>query len=143
MTATTMHPITTASEPATIALDPSWMRRWLRAEGAATFAIGLAAFLWLGLPWYAFVVLLLVPDLSMVGYLRGPRIGAIVYNVAHDLATGVVVFGLGRRLGDRARRRPSGPSSSRTAGWIGVAGYGLKFPTAFGDTHLGHIGKGR
>jgi len=24
-----------------------------------------------------------------------------------------------------------------------LAGYGLKFPTAFGDTHLGHIGKGR
>ena len=25
----------------------------------------------------------------MLGYMRGPRVGAIVYNVAHDLATGV------------------------------------------------------
>ena len=48
-------------------------------------------FLFLGLPWWAFVLLLITPDVSMVGYMRGPRVGAIVYNVAHDLATGVAI----------------------------------------------------
>jgi hypothetical protein len=65
--------------------DQTWVRPWLRAEGLATFAAGLAGFLSLGLPWWAFVLLLLVPDISMVGYLRGPRLGAIVYDVAHEL----------------------------------------------------------
>ena len=35
-----------------------------------------------GLIW-AFLILFLIPDLSMVGYLRGPVLGARVYNLAH------------------------------------------------------------
>ena len=88
----------TAADPPAIA-NPTWIRPWLRAEGAATLAAGLAGFLFLGLPWWAFLLLLIVPDVSMVGYLRGPRLGAIVYNVAHDLATGVVVAGMGLAIG--------------------------------------------
>src|SRR5688500_4542757 len=64
-----------------------WIRPWLRAEGAAVFAAGLAGFLATGAPWYLFVLLLLVPDVSAIGYLRGPRVGAILYNIGHDLAT--------------------------------------------------------
>jgi hypothetical protein len=142
MTAMTTHSMSTATQPTTTAASQSWMRRWLQAEGAATFAIGLAAFLWLGLPWYAFVLLLLVPDLSLVGYLRGPRAGAIVYNLAHDLATGVVVFGLGVASGI-VPVAAIGAVLVAHSGMDRVAGYGLKFPTAFGDTHLGHIGKDR
>ena len=70
--------------------DAAWIRPWLRAEGVAVFAAGLAGFLFLGLPWWAFPLLLLVPDVSAIGYLRGPRVGAIVYNLVHDLATGVL-----------------------------------------------------
>ena len=142
MTAATMHPKSTATQAATVAMSQSWMRRWLQAEGAATFAIGLAAFLWLGLPWYAFALLLLVPDLSLFGYVRGPRTGAIVYNLVHDLATGVVVFGLGVASGI-VPIAAAGAVLVAHSGMDRVAGYGLKFPTAFGDTHLGHIGKDR
>ena len=142
MTAMTTHSMSTATQPTTTAASQSWMRRWLQAEGAATFAIGLAAFLWLGLPWYAFVLLLLVPDLSLVGYLRGPRAGAIVYNLAHDLATGVVVFGLGVASGI-VPVAAIGAVLVAHSGMDRVAGYGLKFPTAFRDTHLGRIGKDR
>ena len=63
---------------ASAAVDRSWIRPWLRAEGAAVFVAGLAGFLALGLPWWAFAALLLVPDASAVGYLRGPRVGALV-----------------------------------------------------------------
>jgi hypothetical protein len=142
MTAATMHPMSTATPPATTPTSQPWMRRWLQAEGAATFAIGLAAFLWLGLPWYAFALLLLVPDLSLLGYVRGPRTGAIVYNLVHDLATGVVVFGLGVASG-MVPVAAAGAVLVAHSGMDRLAGYGLKFPTAFGDTHLGHIGKDR
>ena len=121
--------------------DPSWIRPWLRAEGAAAFAAGLAGFLFLGLPWWAFALLLIVPDISMVGYVRGPRLGAILYNVAHDLATGVAIAGIGLVIG-------SGPVAAAGAilvahsGMDRIAGYGLKFPDSFHDTHLGRIGRG-
>jgi hypothetical protein len=142
MTATTTHPMPTATQPTTTAANQSWMRRWLQAEGAATFAIGLAAFLWLGLPWYAFALLLLVPDLSLLGYLRGPRTGAVVYNLVHDLAAGVVVFGLGVASGI-VPVAAIGAVLVAHSGMDRAAGYGLKFPTAFGDTHLGRIGRDR
>ena len=52
-----------------VGVDP-WVRPWLRAEGLATFVAAFAGFLWLGLPWYAFLVFLLVPDVSAVGIWR-------------------------------------------------------------------------
>jgi hypothetical protein len=121
--------------------DPGWVRPWLRAEGAATFAAGLAGFLFLGLPWWAFALLLIVPDVSMVGYLRGPRVGAILYNVVHDLATGVAVAGLGLAIGS-VPVAAAGAVLVAHSGMDRIAGYGLKFPDAFQNTHLGWIGRG-
>ena len=114
----------------------------MRAEGAATFAAGLAGFLFLGLPWWAFALLLIVPDVSMVGYLRGPRVGAILYNVVHDLATGVAVAGLGLAIGS-VPLAAAGAILVAHSGMDRMAGYGLKFPDAFQHTHLGRIGRGR
>ena len=58
----------------TPATDPiREVRGWLRAEAIAAFVAGLALYLWLGAPWFLLIPLLLVPDVSMVGYLRGPR----------------------------------------------------------------------
>jgi hypothetical protein len=136
MTAATMAATTERSADAGL----RWARPWLQAEGVATFAIGLAAFLWLGLPWYAFLLLLLVPDLSMAGYLAGPRIGAIAYNLVHDLATGVAIFGIGMATG-ALPISALGAVLVAHSGMDRMAGYGLKLPTSFHDTHLGRIGK--
>jgi hypothetical protein len=125
----------------TDAPDPTWARPWLRAEGVATLAAGLAGFLYLGLPWWAFVLLLIVPDVSMVGYLRGPRVGAIVYNVAHDLATGVAIGGLGLAMGS-VPVTAAGAILVAHSGMDRMMGYGLKLPSSFKDTHLGRIGRG-
>ena len=42
------------------------------------------------------------PTCPRLGYLRGPRLGAIIYNVVHDLCTGAAVLGVGLALGSRA-----------------------------------------
>jgi hypothetical protein len=86
--------------------------------------------------------LLLVPDVSMVGYLRSPKLGALTYNLIHNWATGLAVLGIGLWL-------PSFPVA--VAGAVVIAhigmdralGYGLKLQSAFQDTHLGRIGKDR
>jgi hypothetical protein len=119
-------------------VDPTWARPWLRAEGLATFAAGLAGFLFLGLPWWAFVLLLIAPDVSMVGYVRGPRVGAILYNVAHDLATGLAIVGLGLAIGS-VPVTAAGAILVAHSGMDRMMGYGLKLPSSFKDTHLGRI----
>jgi hypothetical protein len=129
-----------ATSHATEETDLTWIRPWLRAEGIATFAAGLAGFLFLGLPWWAFLLFLIVPDVSMVGYLRGPRVGAIVYNVAHDLATGVAIAGVGLAIGS-VPVAAAGAILVAHSGMDRIAGYGLKLPSSFKDAHLGRIGR--
>jgi len=69
-----------------------WVRRWLRAEGILAFAWGAVIWILLRQPLPLFLVALLVPDVSMLGYLRGPHSGAIVYNVVHNWATAGLVL---------------------------------------------------
>jgi hypothetical protein len=128
------------TSPRTEAADEVWIRPWLRAEGLATFAAGLAGFLFLDLPWWAFALLLLVPDVSMIGYLRGPRVGAILYNLAHDLATGAVIAAVGLGIGITPLIA-IGAVFVAHSGMDRMMGYGLKLPSSFKDTHLGRIGR--
>ena len=85
--------------------------------------------------------ILLAVDLSMAGYLANPRVGAFTYNLAHQWATGLAVLGAGWWL----QATPVLLLGAVLVAHVGidrVAGYGLKYPTAFQDTHLGRIGKG-
>ena len=119
-----------------------WVRRWLRAEGIAALVGGAAAWVTLGAPWPWFVVLLIAPDISMIGYARGPHPGAIAYNIAHNWATGGVVAGLGLAL-SLPGLTLAGVLLVAHTGVDRALGYGLKYPTAFRDTHLGRIGRRR
>jgi hypothetical protein len=115
------------------------MKSLLMIEGAAIGAAAIAGYWVLGGPLLLFVLLILVPDIAMLGYLTGPRAGSIAYNVAHHLAL---------------------PLLALCAGWIFAApptlmhvlliwiahigidrsvGYGLKYPTAFKETHMQRI----
>jgi uncharacterized protein DUF4260 len=104
--------------------------------------LGLAIFLFsrldYGWGWYA--LLFLAPDLSMLGYLANPRLGAWTYNLIHHKALAVAVYLLGSVLSvpwlSLVGTILLGHSSLDR-----VFGYGLKYPDAFQNTHLGVIGK--
>jgi hypothetical protein len=115
-------------------------RFWLRAEGLAAFVAGLAIFVAGGGPWLLAIPLLLVPDVSMIGYLRDPKLGAMTYNLAHNWAVGLIVLGLGVTTGTLALTL-AGAILIAHVGMDRALGYGLKLPTSFQDTHLGRIGK--
>ena len=119
-----------------------WVRRWLRAEGLSALVGGLWAWIALGAAWPLFVVLLLVPDVSMVGYLKGTHAGAITYNIVHNWATGGLVLGLGAILAVPPLLF-AGIILIAHVGMDRLFGYGLKYPTSFQDTHLGRIGRRR
>lgn len=113
-------------------------RTWLRLEGAATLVVAGYLYARGGDAWWLFAALFLVPDLSFLGYLAGPRVGASAYNALHSylvpllLAAGLLAMGR---------------SVAVPLVWIAhigfdrMLGYGLKYPTAFHDTHLGRIGR--
>ena len=112
----------------------------LRAEGLALFVAGLAAFLLLNGNALWLLPLLLAPDLSMVGYLAGPALGAITYNLAHNLVTALGLVAIGWLL-PFAPLALFGAILVAHVGMDRSLGYGLKLPTEFRDTHLGRIGR--
>jgi hypothetical protein len=115
-------------------------KMWLRAEGVAALAAGAGLYLHLGGAPIAFVPLLLAVDVSMVGYLGGPRSGALIYNLVHNWAAGVAVLALAWWLGSPAIALVGVILVAHT-GMDRAAGYGLKYPTAFADTHRGRLGR--
>lgn len=112
----------------------------LRLEGAALFLTALALYGILDAPWWLFALLLFAPDLAMLGYLAGPRVGAALYNLAHLTALPLVLLPLSLWLGLPAAL----PWALVWLAHIGLdraLGYGLKLPAGFKETHLGPIGR--
>ena len=115
-------------------------RALLRLEGLAALMAAVAGYRLLGGNWAWFAALFLVPDLSMLGYLTGAQIGSICYNAAHSYLGAVL-------LGAAAYTLHS-PLVGQLAliwcahvGFDRALGYGLKYASAFTDTHLGLIGR--
>jgi uncharacterized protein DUF4260 len=113
-------------------------RRLLHLEGFAVLVGALALYFDAGYGWLLLVVLFLAPDLSMVGYLGGPRAGALVYNLAHTYA-GPIALGLVGVLGDVDLATQLALIWLAHIGLDRMLGYGLKYPTGFKDTHLGRV----
>jgi hypothetical protein len=112
----------------------------LRAEAAVAFLGGVALYLALrGHPLWL-LPLLLAPDLSMIGYLRGPRLGAVTYNLVHNWILAAVLLALGWWL-PVAGLALAGAIVLAHVGMDRTLGYGLKLPTDFRDTHLSRIGR--
>jgi hypothetical protein len=115
------------------------LRSLLRLEGVALGCAAIAFYAASGASWALFAVLLLAPDLSLLAYLAGPLPGALAYNALHT-TTGPLLLGLAGLF------MTSPIADSLALIWlahIGIdraLGYGLKYTSGFGFTHLGRIG---
>jgi hypothetical protein len=118
------------------------VRTWLRVEGLLVFAAGLALYAQGERSWLLFAALFLAPDVSFLGYLAGPRSGASVYNLAHSY-TLPLALALGALVMDLDTLLPFALIWIAHIGFDRALGYGLKYPTGFGHTHLGPIGASR
>jgi hypothetical protein len=110
----------------------------LRVEGVALLVLSVLLYRVNGGGWLMFGVLLLAPDLSMLGYLAGPQVGAAIYNTFHTYAMPAVVGALGIIF--------ASPLTVAVAliwfahiGMDRTVGYGLKYPSSFKDTHLERV----
>lgn len=115
--------------------SPKWL---LHAEGLAVLAAAVAAYRELGASWVTFAVLFLVPDVSMAGYFFGTKIGAEVYNLSHTYTAPFLLWAA-VSLSHLPQAVPLCVIWVAHIGFDRLLGYGLKYPTAFKDTHLGKV----
>lgn len=116
------------------------MKNLLKLEEFLLFCLSLLLFSGLDYTWWMFALLFFAPDLSMLGYLANPRLGAWTYNLIHHKGLAITLYAFGYLL---------------TVPWLmfagtillahssldRVLGYGLKHEDAFQNTHLGRIGR--
>ncbi len=115
------------------------VRRVLRIEGVAVAVVSVMLYYHQAGGWLMFVVLFLTPDLFMLGYFAGPRVGAVAYNLAHAYIS-PLVLGAAGVLADVPLAMVLALIWTAHIGFDRALGYGLKYATAFGDTHLGRLG---
>ncbi len=124
--------------PSAVPVNFSMPRLLLHAEGLAVFIAAIALYAQQSGQWVAFALLLLTPDLSMIGYLVNTRVGAITYNLVHTYTLPILLALM-----------------SLSAGWsLGLSlaliwlahigmdrtfGYGLKYPSSFKETHFNRL----
>lgn len=107
----------------------------LQIEGAVIAVAGCVAFAMTGASWWLFAALILLPDLAMFGYLLGPRIGALAYNIGHTYSTPAILAFWSLSAGSAALW----PVVCVWVVHIGAdraLGYGLKYACGFKATHL-------
>ena len=110
----------------------------LRLEGASLLVAAVLLYREHDASWLLFAVLLLAPDISMLGYLAGTRIGAIVYNIAHTTVLPIALGVAGLLAGGDL-------AVAIALVWLAhiglnrMIGYGLKYPDAFKSTHLARV----
>ena len=112
------------------------VRGILRLEGLAVLVGATAAYHALNANWLVFAFLFLLPDLSMLGYFASRSIGARVYNIGHSYLS-PAALALAGYLAGQSGSYGVALIWAAHIGFDRVLGYGLKYPTAFGDTHLG------
>ncbi len=110
----------------------------LHLEGLAIFALSLYFYWYNDFSWILFIILILAPDISMLGYLLNNKIGAMLYNLFHTYITAIVVIFLGILLSS-STVLAIGLIWSAHIGIDRTVGYGLKYPTEFKDTHLNRV----
>jgi Domain of unknown function (DUF4260) len=110
----------------------------LRAEGIAVAVVSVTLYFNQGYEWWLLVVLALAPDLAMLGYLAGPRVGATAYDLVHTYVA-PVLLGAAGVIWDFDTALKLALIWLTHIGVDRAVGYGLKYPSGFKDTHLQRV----
>jgi uncharacterized protein DUF4260 len=112
----------------------------LRIEGGALAALAIFLYPRTGESWWLFAILILAPDLGMLGYMVNARAGALAYNILHITALPFALALIGLTA-------PSATLVAIALIWLAhigldrMLGYGLKYDAGFAFTHLGRLGR--
>ncbi len=123
-------------------IENNYMKNTIKLEELVLFILGVFLFSTLNYEWWWFLVLILLPDVSMIGYAFGNKIGAYLYNIFHHKAVAILVYLTGVYL-DNSHIQLIGIIFFSHSALDRMLGYGLKYPISFHHTHLGKIGKNK
>ena len=112
------------------------MKTLLKSEEFVQLLGAIYLFSRLNFAWWWFPALILLPDLSMIGYSINPAIGAVLYNIVHYKGLAVVVGLLGLITGSQLLLL-TGVMLFAHACMDRMFGYGLKYFDSFKHTSLG------
>jgi len=118
------------------------MKNSLKIEEVFMFVLGVYLFSLLPYQWWWFLVLILAPDIGMVGYLFGNKPGVFMYNLFHHKGVAIAIYLLGIYLSHDLILL-IGVILFAHSSMDRVAGYGLKYDKGFKYTHLGEIGNNK
>jgi hypothetical protein len=116
------------------------MKTIVKFEELGLFILGIYLFSLLNYQWWWFLVLILAPDLSMIGYVFGNKTGAFLYNIFHHKGIAILLYLIGCFLKLEIVQLIGIILFSHSA-MDRIFGYGLKYEKGFKYTHLGEIGK--
>ena len=116
------------------------MKALLKTEELAEMLLAVVVFAQLPYAWWVLPAAFLLPDLSMLGYLAGPRAGAFSYNLLHHKALAIAMGLTGWALGQPLLLL-AGTVLLFHSAFDRMLGYGLKYGSGFQHTHLGQIGR--
>jgi hypothetical protein len=111
------------------------MKTLLKSEELIQFLGSIYLFSRLDFSWWWFPALLLLPDLSMIGYAVNPAVGAVLYNSFHHKGVGIVIGLLGLMMGNQ-NLMLAGIILFAHSSMDRTMGYGLKYPDSFKHTSL-------
>lgn len=112
----------------------------LKLEELGQLLLSILLFQQLDYVWWIYPACILLPDVSMLGYLFNTKIGAWAYNLFHHKLLGIAVIGLGYWL-NHDLMTLSGIILFGHSAMDRVMGYGLKYTDSFQHTHLRWVGK--
>jgi hypothetical protein len=115
------------------------MKNLLKIEEAAMFGFSIVLFTQTDFAWWWYLVLILTPDIGMLGYLAGNRVGAWTYNLFHHKAVAILILCIGWTVGNEWLEL-AGITLFGHSSLDRILGYGLKYADSFQHTHLGWIG---
>jgi hypothetical protein len=116
------------------------MKNILKLEEFCMFLFGVFLFDQLHFAWWWFLALILLPDISMIGYLINNKTGAVCYNIVHHKGVALITYIAGYYLHNEILQL-AGVILFAHSSMDRTMGYGLKYFEGFKFTHLGIIGK--
>lgn len=116
------------------------MKNLIKLEEAAMMLLSIYVFLIVKVDWWWYLIFLIGPDISMLGYLVGKKAGAFCYNSFHHKGIAIVFFATGIAIPDDTFQI-IGATLFGHSSMDRLLGYGLKTNQGFRFTHLGIIGK--